>query len=218
MVTEKNINRIFDILKEESRTWKIPSVTAVAEKGDPFKVLISCLISLRTRDEVTAAASARLFSLASSPEEMARLSTEEIEKAIYPAGFYRNKAEQILRISGQLEKEYHPVVPQEIEELLKFKGVGRKTANLIVTLGYKKPGICVDIHVHRIVNRWGYVKTVNPDKTEQALRDKLPPKYWIVINDLLVGYGQNICTPLSPHCSICRIFDYCIRAGVKKTR
>ena len=214
-----DIHQVVEILREEYRGWQIPAVTIVAECGhNPFKVLVSCIISLRTKDDVTAKASARLFDRADSPERMQLLSVEEISELIYPSGFYRNKAAQILEISRSLVSTYAGMVPDEIDELLKFKGVGRKTANLVVTLGFGKPGICVDTHVHRICNRWGYVATKTPEKTEDALRAKLPAEYWIIINDLLVAFGQNHCHPISPCCSTCRLDEYCPRIGVQKYR
>ena len=185
---------------------------------DPFKVLISCILSLRTKDEVTGAASRRLFGLAGTPETLAKLPVKKIEKAIYPVGFYRTKARNIRSICQTLITHYSSRVPDEIDELLKLKGVGRKTANLVVTLGYRKPGICVDTHVHRISNRLGYIKTRTPEETEQVLREKLPPKYWMIWNDLLVTYGQNLCRPISPLCSQCRLTPYCNRVGVTKSR
>ena len=149
---------------------------------------------------------------------MSALSVEEIEKAIYPAGFYRVKAGTLKEIGRVLVTEYGSKVPDTIDGLLALKGVGRKTANLVVTMGYNKPGICVDVHVHRITNRWGYVSTKSPDSTEMALRKKLPQKHWADINDLLVAYGQNLCSPLSPHCSRCRLYSMCDRVGVEKRR
>lgn len=218
MLANDNIDNIFHILNDEIKQWKIPAVTLISRKRSPFQVLVSCIISLRTKDEVTGKASGKLYALADCPKEISRLSEEQIAEAIYPAGFYRQKAKQILAISKDLLSNYDSVVPDSMEELLKFKGVGRKTANLVVTLGYGKPGICVDIHVHRITNRWGYVATKTPDSTEFALRQKLPEKYWIPINDILVTFGQNVCTPLSPHCSKCKLHSYCQRSGVDKSR
>jgi endonuclease-3 len=160
----------------------------------------------------------RLFSKGDTPQQMVRLLPTQIEKLIYPAGFYRVKARNIREISTRLIDTYGGRVPDSIEELLKLPGVGRKTANLVVTLGYGKQGICVDTHVHRISNRLGYVHTKTPEKTEFALREKLPEQYWIEYNDLLVTYGQNICTPISPHCSTCRLLPCCDREGVEKSR
>ncbi|KAA0893964.1 endonuclease III domain-containing protein [Oryzomonas rubra] len=214
-----DIHRAIGILREETRAWRTPSVTVVAEASrSPFKVLISCIISLRTKDEVTTQSSARLFDRAPTPEAMEGLPAEEVARLIYPAGFYRTKAEQILEISRRLVAEYGGRVPDSLDELLAFRGVGRKTANLVLTLGFGKPGICVDTHVHRICNRWGYVATKNPDATEMALRALLPPEYWIEINDLLVAFGQNLCHPVSPRCSICRLSDLCSRVGVAQSR
>ena len=214
-----NIHEIISLLREEYRSWKTPAVTIIAESDhNPFKVLISCIISLRTKDEVTALASARLFACADNPEKMQIVPIEEISRLIYPAGFYRTKAQQIQAISQRLVAEYAGMVPDEIDELLRFKGVGRKTANLVVTLGFGKPGICVDTHVHRICNRWGYVATKTADETEKALRKCLPSEYWLTINDLLVAFGQNHCYPVSPRCSTCCLTSFCQRVGVLKFR
>ncbi len=213
------IHTFVAILREEYQKWRKPAVTVVAEEGrNPFKVLVSCLISLRTKDEVTSLASARLFDRAETPVAMQDLSVEEIAGLIYPAGFYRNKAQQIRDISRRLVTDYGGSVPDELDELLSFKGVGRKTANLVLTLGFDKPGICVDTHVHRICNRWGYVATKTPDQTEMCLRSILPEKYWIEINDLLVAFGQNHCFPVSPRCSDCCLAFRCPRIGVLKSR
>ena len=213
------IHTVITTLNEEYTHWQTPAVTIVAQcNGSPFKVLVSCIISLRTRDEVTAQASERLFRQAETPEAMIVLSCDEIARLIYPAGFYTTKARQIALISQQLLDRYQGIVPDEINELLTFKGVGRKTANLVVTLGFGKPGICVDTHVHRICNRLGYVSTKTPDDTEKALRSQLPHEYWIRINDLLVAFGQNLCHPVSPRCSSCRIAGICDRVGVNVSR
>jgi endonuclease III len=216
---ETYIHDIIKILRVEYLGWKTPAVSIIAEcGGSPFKVLISCIISLRTKDEITAEASARLFRQADTPEKMICLSEEIISDLIYPAGFYRNKSAQIFEISKRLVYDYSCLVPNEINDLLKFKGVGRKTANLVVTLGFGKPGICVDTHVHRIFNRWGYVATKKPDETESALRVKLPQDYWLEVNELLVAFGQNHCLPLSPRCTTCRLEQMCPKIGVNKYR
>lgn len=213
------IHTIIATLHGEYTQWQTPAVTIVAQcNGSPFKVLISCIISLRTKDEVTAQASARIFARAETPAAMAELPVETIAQLIYPAGFYHTKADQIALISRRLVEEFHGTVPDEIDELLRFKGVGRKTANLVMTLGFGKPGICVDTHVHRICNRIGYVETRTPDETEKVLRKQLPAEYWIEINDLLVAFGQNHCHPVSPRCSSCKIFEMCNRVGVTKYR
>ena len=199
--------------------WETPVVGIVAQTSrNPFMILISCILSLRTKDKTTSQASERLFALANNPNDMLTLKPKDIEKAIYPAGFYRNKARTILEISRQLVEKYNSQVPDDIDELLKMKGVGRKTANLVVTLGYGRPGICVDTHVHRISNRLGYISTKTPEQTEKALRRKLPLKYWMEYNKLLVLFGQHICLPVSPKCSQCPINPFCDRVGVKRSR
>jgi len=214
-----NIDSVMASLEAAVLAWDTPAVTIISQRdGDPFKVLISCILSLRTKDTTTGPASSRLFSLADTPEKMLQLDLKLIEQAIYPVGFYRNKALQIMAICQQLSEKYAGYVPESIEELLKFKGVGRKTANLVVTLGFGKPGICVDTHVHRICNRWGYVATRTPDETEARLREILPERYWLRINDLLVTFGQNLCRPVSPFCSNCPVYDYCLRNNVIKNR
>ena len=215
----EQIHEAMELLTEAVKQWRTPAVTIVSQReGDPFKVLISCLLSLRTQDRTTGPASERLFALADTAEKMLALPAPTIESAIYPVGFYRNKAATILNLCRTLLDNYGGKVPDEIDELLKLKGVGRKTANLVVTLGFGKPGICVDTHVHRICNRWGYVETRTPDETESALRAKLPERYWLVINDLLVTFGQNHCTPISPRCSTCMLVHLCERRGVGKSR
>lgn len=216
--TDYDLQKVITTIKRVNRAFKEPTVTTVARGRDPFKVLISCLLSLRTKDNVTSAASERLFRLADTPDAMLKLETLDIQGAIYPVGFYRTKSARIKEICRALIEEYGRNVPDDIDTLLKLPGVGRKTANLVVTLGYGKPGICVDTHVHRITNRWGYVRTETPVETEFALRKILPKKYWLIINDVLVTYGQNTCTPVLPKCSICKVYWYCKREGVKKHR
>ena len=215
---DEAIGPVLAKIGKANAAWKETTLTVVARSRSPFQVLVSCLISLRTKDEVTGEASRRLYALADNPADMLGLTPKEVEEAIFPAGFYRRKAVTILDICRVLVDEHRGKVPDEIDELLKLKGVGRKTANLVVTLGFNKPGICVDTHVHRIPNRWGYVKTKTPDETEKILRKKLPPQYWIEINDLLVTYGQNLCTPVSPFCSRCPIAADCERIGVERSR
>jgi endonuclease-3 len=218
-MNDDRIGQAIALLEEEAKTWDVPIVTQYADdKKGPFTILISTLLSLRTKDEVTEAASERLFALADSPESMVLLSEEAIQKAIYPVGFYRNKAKTIIAVCRDLIERFHSRVPATIEELLTLNGVGRKTANLVVTLGYGKEGICVDTHVHRISNRLGYVATRTPDETEFALRGKLPRVYWIHYNTLLVAFGRTICRPVSPLCSRCVIFHECDRVGVQHHR
>lgn len=214
-----DISRIISILKKEYPGWNVPAVTLEAETtGDPFRVLISTVLSLRTKDETTAAASGRLFSLADTPEAMLALDEKDIAEAIYPVGFYKTKAKNILGICRELIGRRGSRVPDDLDELLKLRGVGRKTANLVLTLGYGKPGICVDTHVHRISNRLGYIETRTPYDTEMELRRKLPAKHWIDYNSLLVAFGQHLCRPISPKCSICPVETYCGKAGVGKSR
>jgi endonuclease-3 len=213
------IHPVVKILRRAARAWRTPYVTELSQRRRaPFHILISTMLSLRTKDAVTAEASQRLFALAHTPATILTLLPRQIEKAIYPVGFYRVKARNILNVCRALLDQYDGRVPDDIDELVKLPGVGRKTANLVVTLGYGKPGICVDTHVHRITNRWGYVQTKTPEQTEMALREKLPRAYWIEINDELVALGQNICHPTSPKCSLCPIRQYCERVGVTRSR
>ncbi|THJ24000.1 MAG: endonuclease III [Nitrospira sp. CG24E] len=217
---QDQITAALQIVKREIQQWEEPVLGLVARDShrDPFRILIACLLSLRTKDKTTGEASARLFALAHQPAAMLTLPLKKIERAIYPVGFYRTKAKSIHAICRRLLDVYGGTVPDSIEELVTLSGVGRKTANLVVTVGYRKPGICVDIHVHRISNRWGYVRTKTPEETEQALRRKLPRPHWITFNDLLVPYGQNLCQPVSPFCSKCKLTKYCDRVGVTKSR
>lgn len=197
----------------------LPSVSDLARRDrDPFRILVSTIISLRTKDEVTEAASQRLFALAATPAALARLDVRRIERAIYPAGFYRTKARTVREISRRLEAEFGGVVPDDMDSLLTFKGVGRKTAALVVSLGYGRPAICVDTHVHRIANRLGWVRTKSPDETEQALMRALPQRHWIGVNETMVGFGQRVCQPVSPHCSSCPLQHSCERIGVARSR
>ena len=206
-------------LQRNAPSWNPTALTVLAERDrDPFRVLIACILSLRTQDTTTGPASDRLFAAAATPPAMLELPARRIAKLIYPVGFYRTKARVILGICRDLLERFGGRVPDTIDELLTLKGVGRKTANLVVTMGYGKPGICVDTHVHRISNRLGYVKTRNPEETEMALRGKLPRRYWIGYNDLLVSFGQNICVPISPRCSLCPVATRCRRVGVTTKR
>jgi endonuclease-3 len=217
--TADEIDRIVQTLQRTSRQWNPTAVGTVAQDSrDPFRILISCLISLRTKDQVTAEASARLFRLARTPRSMLRLSTARIARAIYPAGFYRTKAKTIRELCRALLEKHGGKVPADLETLLSLKGVGRKTANLVVTIGYGRPGICVDTHVHRISNRLGIVQTKTPEQTEFALRKVVPRRHWIPYNDLLVTFGQNVCKPISPLCSACPVMALCPRIGVGKHR
>ena len=218
-MNDREIHLAVSLLQDAVRQWRTPAVTIISQRdGDPFKVLVSCILSLRTQDRTTAVASERLFALADTPARMVELSVETVEQTIYPVGFYRVKARQILALCSTLLDRYRGKVPDDLDELLKLTGVGRKTANLVVTLGFGKPGICVDTHVHRICNRWGYVATKTPEQTEFALRARLPGEYWLIINDLLVTFGQNQCHPVSPRCSTCPVRHLCQRIGVEMSR
>ena len=215
----RKIPAMLRVLRDQVKEWKPPIVGSFATgKNAPFKVLISTVLSLRTKDMTTEAAARRLFEAADTPEALLKISVKQIEGLIYPVGFYRTKARNIREICRVLIDKFDGEVPSDIDTLLTLKGVGRKTANLVVTVGYGKPGICVDTHVHRISNRWGLVKTDTPDETEAALRKILPPRYWIEYNDLLVCFGQNLCLPVSPFCSRCKIRGLCPRLGIRSSR
>ncbi|MDP2854755.1 MAG: endonuclease III [Smithellaceae bacterium] len=216
---DDHINQVVKILKKELAVGEMPIVSHLAEsERDPFVILISTLLSLRTKDEVTEVATERLFALAQTPEEMLKVPQAKIAKTIYPVGFYRVKAKTIHHTCNELIDRFGSKVPDNLDDLLSIKGVGRKTANLVITLAYGKDGICVDTHVHRISNRLGYVVTKTPDETEFALRAKLPRRHWIIYNTLMVAFGRKTCKPVSPLCSICPISQYCDRAGVTVSR
>jgi len=197
-----------------------PSVTTVAEqyRRDPWAVLVSTILSLRTKDEVTLVASKRLLEKAGNPEILSAIKEEKLAKLIYPVGFYRNKASSLKKIASILITQYNGEVPSSMEALLALPGVGRKTANLVLTEAFNLDGLCVDIHVHRISNRCGWLKSKNPEETEMTLREILPLQYWKRINYLLVLYGQKLCRPVSPFCSQCVIKKHCSHNGVDKSR
>jgi endonuclease-3 len=213
-----DISGVIRRLRRTRPAWNPTALAEFADQGDPFRVLIACILSLRTQDTTTGPAAARLFAVADTPERMLELTPARIEKLIYPVGFYRTKAGVILKICRDLLAKFGGHVPDTIDELLTLDGVGRKTANLVVTMGFNKPGICVDTHVHRISNRLGYVRTRTPEETEMALRARLPRRFWIGYNDLLVAFGQNICAPISPKCSGCPVTALCRRVGVTTSR
>jgi endonuclease-3 len=215
----RTFSRIVPALRAAFHGSDVPSVTEIAHRTrSPFKVLVSTVISARTKDEVTGEASRRLFARAATPRALASLHERSIAALIYPAGFYRTKARAIRALSRKLVREFGGLVPDTMDELLSLPGVGRKTANLVLTLGFGKAGICVDTHVHRVVNRLGVVATRSPAETESALRIALPREHWIEINDLLVTFGKTVCTPLSPWCSRCPIRSSCGRVGVARSR
>lgn len=204
----KRVGNVVRLL-EEAKQPQSDFVKLMDSFKNPYLVLIACILSLRTNDRTTYPATLRMLELAKTPQEMMRVNVADLEKAIYPVGFYKNKAGQIIELSKLIVEKYNGKVPDSIDELCKFRGVGRKTANLVMTLGFGVPAICVDVHVHRIFNRLGYIKTKNPEETEFALRDSLPLEYWIPINTLLVTHGQNVCKPIKPMCEVCPIADCC---------
>lgn len=219
--SESYWDMIFTAMKQalEKRGIGLPSVSEIArDLPDPFYVLISTVISLRTKDAVTLSASRKLFAEANTPEHLLLLSEERIGELIYPAGFFRTKAKHIREISRILIEQHEGKVPADREALLKLPGVGVKTANLTLNLGFNIDAICVDTHVHRISNRFGWITTKSPEESEKALEAVMPRRYWIPLNELLVTYGQQICTPVSPFCTQCPVAEFCQKTGVTKTR
>jgi len=199
----------------DAAKYQAPVVDLIAvQTKDPFKVLVATMLSARTKDEVTAQAAGRLFAKAADPESLRRLGAEEISRLIYPVGFYKAKAAYLLHLPEALES-FGGQVPEEIDDLVTLPGVGRKTANLVRSVAFGKPAICVDTHVHRIVNIWGYVRTTTPFETEMALRGQLPGQYWLTINSTLVAFGQAVCKPVAPHCDACPVEPLCPKLGVK---
>jgi endonuclease-3 len=216
-VISKIILKTFELIEKQAKEFESLWVSGQYRR-DPFRVLISCIISLRTKEAVTAAASARLFTVAADSNVLAKLSVARISRLIYPAGFYRVKARIISLISRRIAHEFGGKVPSTLPELLSFKGVGRKTANLVLGVGFGIPAICVDTHVHRISNRLGWLVSVKPEETEVTLMRIFPRHYWIKLNDVLVAFGQNVCAPVSPFCSRCAVNRYCGKVGVIKSR
>ena len=216
----KTMARLFKELHHMVKPFEDPIVDAMVKiNRSPFRVLIATVLSLRTKDEVTGKAANRLFELADNPKDMAKLDEQLIAKTIYPVGFYKTKAKTVIDVCQTLLDKHNGRVPDQMDQLLALKGVGRKTANLVLSAGYQKDAICVDTHVHRITNRWDYLETKTPDETEDVLRKILPLKYWQTINGLLVTMGQNICTPQSPWCSKCSLLGWwCLQRDVKRSR
>jgi endonuclease-3 len=214
----KKILKTIKLIESQVKGLRVPSVTQVSWRKDPYLILVSCILSLRTQDNTTVSASKRLFKIADTPKKILKLSRQRLQNLIYPVGFYRNKSKAILELSRKIIQDYNGKVPNKPEELLKLKGVGRKTANLVLGLGYGVPSICVDTHVHRISNRLGWVNTGDPHQTEEALEKIIPKKYWIDLNTTLVTFGQNVCVPISPHCNRCYVRKLCKRVGVIKSR
>jgi endonuclease-3 len=214
VISEDLIKKLREFYKENNKTL----IDRVSTEKDPFKVLISCILSQRSKDEMTEKITNDLFNIVNSPQDLLKIENEKLEKILYSIGFYKIKANRLKEVSKILIEKYNGLVPDKLNELLKLPGVGRKTANIVITKGFNKNGIAVDTHVHRISNRLGLVKTKRPEETEIKLKRLIPKKYWIELNDYLVNFGKNICTPISPKCSICPIEKYCKKAGVKKFR
>jgi endonuclease-3 len=216
----KNIDTVFKLLKKESKKWKNPFVTELQGfERNPFNTLISCILSLRTKDDVTANASKRILSIVKKPETMLRLPLKKIEQLIYPVGFYRTKAKRLKEICKVLVEKYNSRVPAKFDELVRLNGIGPKTASIVIVYGHKKPEfIPVDVHVHVISNRLGWVRTKTPEKTMEELMKVIPKKYWYDLNDLFVQFGQNICITVSPLCSRCPVMVFCPQIGVDRSR
>ena len=216
-VGNRNLASVMRAVRDFCRAADAPISAFIAETArDPYRVLTGCILSLRTQDRVTAAAAARLFAIAPDARSLSTASISEVRRAIYPVGFYRTKAKRLVEIARILQRDFAGRVPDDIDALLALPGVGRKTANLVVTVAFALPGICVDTHVHRISNRWGYVKTREPNDTERVLRERLPRRYWLEINPLLVTFGQTVCRPVTPHCEVCPVERWCARVGVRE--
>ena len=219
MKKEADIGRVYKILNKEVKKYKVPVIDLIKIKTQShFKVLVATILSARTKDETTIKVCERLFKVVKDISDFEMLSEDEIEKLIYPVGFYKTKAKYLKKLPKVLEEEFNGKIPSEIDDLLKLPGVGRKTANLVRSVGFKKPAMAIDVHCHRIFNRLGYIKTKTPFETEMLLREKLPKKYWEKINYLMVAFGQNLCRPVSPHCSKCPIIDHCNQVGVEGKR
>lgn len=209
------IGRIIDILGREVENYQVPVVDLIkVQSNDPYKVLVATILSARTKDETTSKAAKRLFARAKDFKALSKLSTKQIEKLIFPVGFYKNKARYLKELPEVIKKKFGGEIPRTIDDLITLPGVGRKTANLVLAIGFEIPAICVDVHVHRIMNRFGYIRTKTPFESEMVLRKKLPKKYWLTVNSILVAFGQNLCRPISPHCSKCPVKKYCKRVGV----
>jgi exodeoxyribonuclease-3 len=210
-----DIDRFLTVLAKEVESYSVPVVDLIAvQTEDPYRILVATILSARTRDEVTAKAAARLFKKAPDLKSLTSLSEKEIEKLINPVGFFRNKASYLAKLPTTLNEKFAGQIPDTVEELCQLPGVGRKTANLVVAVAFKKPAICVDTHVHRIMNIWGYVDTRNPLDTEMALREKLPEKHWLKVNSILVAFGQGTCKPVRPHCDRCVLGNDCPKKGI----
>ncbi|MHB8421793.1 MAG: endonuclease III domain-containing protein [Leptospirales bacterium] len=218
-----NLGKTIDFLQRiklflEEQGIPEPAAELLTGAGNPYQVLIMTILSLRTKDEVTLPSSKRLFEQAPTLQHLSRMKLEAIERSIFPVGFYRTKSKTIKRIAEILLEQYDGKVPDTLSELLALPGVGLKTANLVLTVGHEKEGFCVDIHVHRILNRWGSISTKDPDETYHLLEPALPPIWKRRANALLVSFGQHICRPVSPYCSKCPLSVDCDRIKVDKYR
>ena len=219
MMNPQDVSRVYQILTQQVKYYKVPVVELIeVQTKDPFKILIATMLSARTKDETTSAVCIKLFSRVHTLHDLQRIPLQELEQLLYPVGFYKTKAKHLKKLPLVLHEQFGDTIPQTIDELLHLPGVGRKTANLVVATAFHQPAICVDTHVHRIMNRLGYLKTKTPYETEMVLRKKLPQKYWIGLNAMLVAFGQHLCRPISPHCSVCPIKKYCKRVGVSSSR
>ncbi len=219
MMKSVPIDRVLSILRKFTAHFRAPVVDLIEfQTRDPFKVLVTTILSARTQDQTTLLAAKRLFEAASTPQALSKLPLAQIRKRIFPVGFYKTKAKHLKQLPTVLQELFDGKIPSTVEELVQLPGVGRKTANLVMAVGFQKPAVCVDVHVHRIMNRLGYVQTSSPLETEFALRKKLPQKYWITFNSILVAFGQNHCRPINPYCSVCPVLRYCNRIGVEKSK
>ncbi len=214
-----DIAKVYTVLSREFSKHRMPVVDLIEfQTKDPFKVLVTTILSARTRDETTVAAAERLFGKINTPEDLRKIDLTELEKLIYPVGFYHEKAANLKKLPDILDNLFNGKIPDTVEELVKLPGVGRKTANLVVAVAFGKPAVCVDVHVHRIFNRLGYLKTRTPLETEMELRRSFPQKYWVTFNSYFVSFGQHTCFPVNPRCSECPVYDYCSRVGVKQKK
>ena len=211
----ENLAQVMRILKREYEKKRTPIVELIqARTNDPFQVLVATILSARTLDQTTAVACRKLFGVVRNLDDLRRIPRLRLERLIYPVGFYRTKAKLLKRLPNVVAKRFGGVIPATVEDLVRLPGVGRKTANLVVAVAFNKPAICVDVHVHRIANRWGLIRTRTPLETEMVLRRRLPVKYWQVFNSYLVSFGQSVCRPVRAHCDACPIYAQCKRVGI----
>lgn len=214
-MTLSDLPSVNKTLKREYETHKAPIVDLIkAKTHSPFRILVATILSARTKDETTADVTRRLFKTVKKPADFRKLTRRQLETLIFPIGFYRTKAKHLKQLPDTLDRLYDGHIPETIDELCELPGVGRKTANLVVAMAFNTPAICVDVHVHRICNRLGFISTTTPRESEMALRDSLPKRYWITWNSYLVSYGQTVCRPINPHCERCAIRRYCDQFGV----